>query len=523
MRRHLLAATALSLSSIPATAQTLPSLSVPDVECQENEPCPIVIERAGSTAATAGFTYRTVNGEATAPADYTARSGKQSVRKRTKQQTVTVTLNPDTLPEGTERFYFEISNPSGATISRARATVTIIDDDAPPPPPPPPPPSGPGEYEIASPGLGGLDLRVAHDFLTDLRPSWGTGKLPPDNGTDPLGAYRQICGTGGLGIFDPALYPGQPGKGHLHEFSGKLNADANTTPASLIGPGESSCNPTGLNHSGQNSLYWVPGLFDSVGNVIRIDYNSVYYKREPRNHPDCLAPELPGGNRCIAFPDGLILFAGNYPGGGLAPANTSIPTNVQWKCAGTGAVSTPQADLEALEAISPLCPQLIQVVSFPHCWDGERLWANRAGHLAYEVRDRNTGKASCPATHPWVIPTVKIQFFRRTDANWGRYCLSSDMKGPLCDQNPTVRRGSTIHGDAILAWDIRVRDRMTAGCIDKHLNCSGGDLGDGGQFIGASVPVYTDPATGKRVTSWTIPERLTPISAVSGTEQSHLH
>jgi hypothetical protein len=41
----------------------------------------------------------------------------------------------------------------------------------------------------------------------------------------------------------------------------------------------------------------------------------------------------------------------------------------------------------------------------------------------------------------------------------------------------------------------------TDNCIDKMLNCSGGDLGNGKQLAGASQPAY----------GWNIPQRLVPI------------
>lgn len=398
---------------------------------------------------------------------------------------------------------------------------------APPPPTPDPAPAfQPGNYTELSPSLDGLPLQVAHNYQQDLQKSWGSGAIPPDNGTDPLGAYRQICGTAGLGMFDVVLYPNQPGKGHMHDIVGKRGAGAYTTAQTLISPGTSTCNDNALGTASQNSLYWQPALFDGQGNVIRIDYGSGYYKRVPKSHPDCQHPTL--GNICIPVPNGLKLFVGRYPDGTLAPftkGSTAPGINqIQWKCVGTGAVGTPQPDLESLLAISPICPQLDQVIAFPACWDGKHLWLPKAAHMAWQVRNVTTGKSACPATHPYKLPAITFQYFRTTDANWakGTYCLSSDMKGPRCDQNPTVKRGSTNHGDALIVWDQRVRDRMEAGCINGHKNCSGGDLGDGGQLIGASVPYYTD-ATGKRAAKWTNPVRLTPIDSVSTTQQTQMH
>lgn len=42
--------------------------------------------------------------------------------------------------------------------------------------------------------------------------------------------------------------------------------------------------------------------------------------------------------------------------------------------------------------------------------------------------------------------------------------------------------GSTFHSDWFGAWDDDIMDKWTANCVDKLLNCSGGDLGNGEQL-----------------------------------------
>ena len=48
----------------------------------------------------------------------------------------------------------------------------------------------------------------------------------------------------------------------------------------------------------------------------------------------------------------------------------------------------------------------------------------------------------------------------------------------MADMEP----GSTIHADWFGAWEDSVIDLWTANCINKMLNCSGGDLGNGQQL-----------------------------------------
>ena len=52
-----------------------------------------------------------------------------------------------------------------------------------------------------------------------------------------------------------------------------------------------------------------------------------------------------------------------------------------------------------------------------------------------------------------------------------------------------VVSGTTFHSDWYGAWDDATMDKWLANCIDKHLNCSGGDLGNGEQI--AYSPEFT--------------------------------
>ena len=72
--------------------------------------------------------YTTADGSATAPGDYVARSGTLTIPAGRTGAPILVTVNGDnTVGEGDERFTISLSNPRGATISRAAATITITD------------------------------------------------------------------------------------------------------------------------------------------------------------------------------------------------------------------------------------------------------------------------------------------------------------------------------------------------------------------------------------------------------------
>lgn len=79
--------------------------------------------------ATVTLHYATADGSATAGQDYVAGSGIVTFAPGVTSQTVHVDIVGDAVEEPDETFTVTLSAPSGATISRATATGTIVDDD----------------------------------------------------------------------------------------------------------------------------------------------------------------------------------------------------------------------------------------------------------------------------------------------------------------------------------------------------------------------------------------------------------
>ena len=73
--------------------------------------------------------YQTVNGTATAPADYTAKSGTVTIPAGSLSATVSVTIVGDVLYEGNDTLTLRISNPVHATLGTANGTGTIVEND----------------------------------------------------------------------------------------------------------------------------------------------------------------------------------------------------------------------------------------------------------------------------------------------------------------------------------------------------------------------------------------------------------
>jgi chitinase len=72
--------------------------------------------------------FHTVAGDATS-ADFTASSGSATFAAGEQSKTISIPITADLISEANEHFTVVLTNASGATISRATGTATIVDDD----------------------------------------------------------------------------------------------------------------------------------------------------------------------------------------------------------------------------------------------------------------------------------------------------------------------------------------------------------------------------------------------------------
>ena len=314
--------------------------------------------------------------------------------------------------------------------------------------------------------------------------------LPNSAAPDVVGAFRFICTAGQVLKDDPIVYPGQPGASHVHQFFGNTSANANSTYQSLRAEGQSTC-MSPLNRS----AYWMPAMLDGKGNVVRPDHVTIYYKRRPITDPKCsLASGDPAAEgNCVALPNGLRFVFGFDMLTGKSPTGF-----LYFNCAGPSASPGHYSDLPTALANCPAGQgnRVGAVIRAPNCWDGKNLDSpNHRDHVAYHVRDPNTGINACPSTHTFVVPAFTMQtWWNVAEGDDTRlWSLSSDS------MRPELPRGSTFHADWFGAWDNTIMGMWMDHCINKMLNCSDGDLGNGKkmkQFAGFS---------------WTANPRLVPV------------
>jgi hypothetical protein len=314
-----------------------------------------------------------------------------------------------------------------------------------------------------------------------------SASIPGSAAPDVVGAFRFICNPGAVLADDPIVYPGQPGASHLHQFYGNTSANASSTYTSLRESGQSTC-MSPLNRS----AYWMPAMLDGKGNVVRPDYVAIYYKRRPATDPvvsDPTNPQYMG--QAIPLPNGLrFIFGFNM----LNPAATKTGS-AYFNCDGPTGVQGHYPDIPTAMAHCPAGNRLGAVIAAPDCWDGKNLdSADHRSHISYASYG-SWGYAKCPAGYPYVIPTFQLGawYTIAPGDDTTKWSLSSDAMFP---GNPA---GYTLHADWFGAWDNNVMSMWTDNCINKLLNCSGGNLGNG-----YMMKMYSG-------FSWTANPRLVPI------------
>ena len=230
---------------------------------------------------------------------------------------------------------------------------------------------------------------------TELVPT----NIPASAYPDQVGAFRFICNAGQVLADDPIVYPGQPGRSHLHQFYGNTSANAFSTYSSLRQSGSSTC-MSPLNRS----AYWMPALLDGKGNVVRPDYVAVYYKRRPATDPVVSDPSnRMYEGKAVPLPNGLRFIFGYDMITGKTPTGSAY-----FNCDGPTAVPAHYANLPEALKNCPAGNRLGAVIEAPVCWDGKNMdSANHRDHVAYPTYG-TWGYKKCDTAHPYVIPTFTM-------------------------------------------------------------------------------------------------------------------
>lgn len=112
--------------------QCEPAVSVADVTAAEGSPFDFTVTLNNPSPSPVSVDYATANGTATAGVDYQSASGTLTFAPGQLSKTITVhTLQDNGTNEPNETFSVQLSNPSGATISRSAGIGTILEEGPP--------------------------------------------------------------------------------------------------------------------------------------------------------------------------------------------------------------------------------------------------------------------------------------------------------------------------------------------------------------------------------------------------------
>jgi Domain of unknown function (DUF1996) len=271
-----------------------------------------------------------------------------------------------------------------------------------------------------------------------------TGELPTPGGG--IGAFRTVCEFSHMGFDDPIVFPGQPGRSHLHAFFGNTGLNAHTTAQSLAATGNSTCRGGTVNRS----AYWVPAMIDTLdGTPIRPHASHFYYKTGYAGiAPSSVRP----------FPPGLRMIAGDSK-------NSAPGGPFRFKCIGAGSDALVGAEIQNC----PVGATLWQEIFFPQCWDGVNLDSpDHKSHMAYP----SGGK--CPSTHPVPTPEITFNILYTIPAPNAplRWRLSSDT------YDTSRPAGYSSHGDWFNGWKADIMETFVKYCDQAAADCHSHLLGD---------------------------------------------
>jgi hypothetical protein len=238
------------------------------------------------------------------------------------------------------------------------------------------------------------------------------------------GQFVVECGFAHAAPDDPIVHPGHSGASHVHLFFGATDVGASTTYDQLVSGG-TTCEQTA-----DTASYWAPALLHPDRTTVAPLRSVAYYRAGPGVDPA----------RVVAYPPGLEMIAGD------SLSTVAQPTSVvAWSC-GTGAE----------RAVTPPdcsgAPSLRMLVTFPDCWDGDRLSSpDHKEHTTY-----STG-GECPPSHPVSVPQLQFAIDYPPVDPTGLMLASGD-----------IRSG---HADFWNGWQQEKLEREVQQCLVRDLVC----------------------------------------------------
>ena len=280
------------------------------------------------------------------------------------------------------------------------------------------------------------------------------------NSTLSAHGFRFSCIPSHFSYDDPVVFPGQPGRAHLHMFFGNTLTDYNSTSQSILNTGASTCGG-GIEN---RSSYWVPAVINEAGEVVLPRQIMNYYKSWVSDRSQ-LRP-IPNGLQILA--DDTILGSR-----GVVVAEPGRPEQT-W----SGSIRVSDHDGLSVEIIFPDCIAVDR--------NGNPILSSPGGtsHVAY-----SRGAAGCPPSHPYLIPQLTQTMNWRNVPYESNWMLSSDPS--------PAEKGTTAHADYVAAWNPEAL-RIMVDCVrDGYREC-------GPEITSTMERDFTTTAYGEDAYRWLI-------------------
>ncbi len=232
---------------------------------------------------------------------------------------------------------------------------------------------------------------------------------------------------------DPIVYPGQPGRAHMHDFLCNQATTATATYESMI------ASPTTC-PSGDTAGYWAPALYknsvkiDPTGGATR---QQIYYRRNNLAATTVVTP----------YPPDFRMVVGAGHATTLAEANTmgsKLGSEIYWGCSDNSESGKPAAPINCSSGIITLH------VGFPNCWNGVKVPGDqiKAGTMEYP------SGGVCPPGFPIALPRLMERF---------EYPVGTSSAGiTLSSGNPY-----SVHADFWNTWHQPSLEFLVAQCMNS--------------------------------------------------------
>lgn len=261
------------------------------------------------------------------------------------------------------------------------------------------------------------------------------------------GTFTSTCGTNAEGHRNSDNFMVTPGKRngaqHVHDYVGNLSTNAFATDESLHAAA------TTCDRDDRSTYFWPVlrdtakrggdalvdggGLDGNVGEILRPATAQLQFRGNPTS-------------KVTAMPDDLTMIMGDAK----AVTNGDADARAAWTCTGFADRATTKY---------PLCPpdsQLVRILDFPSCWDGNNLdSANHRDHVTFPRRNGSCGRGKT------TIPQLRITLTYD----------QLDGRAFALDSFPDQRHNAaTDHADFMAVMPEALLAQMTD-CINTGKNC----------------------------------------------------